>query len=212
MVPRDVQQTSLQDSPGIQTKIVPLRKLARELSSELDHPWDMAQAFANWIPKHIQPQIGSYTSVETALKTQRGDCEEMAGLFVALCRAVNIPARLVWVPNHVWAEFYLVDKAPTGHWIPSHTACYSWFGFNGAHELVLQKGDRFDVPERPGFFRLLEDWTRYQGRRPKIHYTATLTPLPAESDMDAGPGARSKDEKGEWIVTGDHPLNRYIRR
>ena len=88
MVPRDVQQTSLQDSPGIQTKIVPLRKLARELSSELDHPWDMAQAFANWIPKHIQPQIGSYTSVETALKTQRGDCEEMAGLFVALCRAV----------------------------------------------------------------------------------------------------------------------------
>ena len=67
--------------------------------------------------------------MHTALKERRGDCEEMAGIFVALCRHCDIPARLVWVPNHNWAEFYLTDDQGEGHWIPAHTACYHWFGW-----------------------------------------------------------------------------------
>ncbi len=164
------------------------------------------------MPKNIKPQIGTYTSVSTALETLRGDCEEMAGVFVALCRAVGIPARLVWIPNHTWAEFFLVDADKHGHWIPAHTACYSWFGWNGVHELVLQKGDRVQVPERHRQLRLLEDWTRYSGRRPQIRYTAELKPLPDSPDGDPGPGARRKDEKGEWKVVGDHTFNKYVRR
>jgi transglutaminase-like putative cysteine protease len=50
-----------------------------------------------------------------ALKTERGDCSEYADLFVAACRACNIPARTVFGmvtdyvknPAHAWAEFYL---------------------------------------------------------------------------------------------------------
>ena len=72
----------------------------------------------------------------------------MSAVFVALCRAAGIPARLVWIPNHNWAEFYLTDKDGKGHWIPAHTACYFWFGWTGVHELVLQKGDRIRLPER----------------------------------------------------------------
>jgi hypothetical protein len=210
--PADVRMAYLQDSPGIQTKIKPLRDLAAELSRGSKHPWDRAQAFADWVPKNIRPQIGSYTSVSAALETRRGDCEEMAGVFVALCRAVNIPARLVWIPNHTWAEFYLVDSQKRGHWIPAHTACYPWFGWNGVHELVLQKGDRVQVPERHKQMRLLEDWTRYAGRRPTIRYTADLKPLADSEGGDPGPGARRKDEKGEWKVVGEHTLNRYVRR
>jgi len=211
-VPADVRRGYLQDSPGIQTRIKPLRDLAADLSRASKHPWDRAQAFADWVPKNIRPQICSYTSVGAALETRRGDCEEMAGVFVALCRAVNIPARLVWIPNHTWAEFYLVDADKRGHWIPAHTACYPWFGWNGVHELVLQKGDRIQVPERHKQLRLLEDWTQYTGRKPHIRYTAELKPLPAESEGDPGPGTRSKDEKGEWKVVGQHAMNRYVRR
>ena len=211
-IPAEVRQRYLQDSPGIQTRDPNVRKLARELAGELKHPWELAQAFAAWIPKHIRPQIGSYTSVTAAVRDRRGDCEEMAGLFVALCRAMQIPARLVWVPNHAWAEFYLVDHDGAGHWIPAHTACYFWFGWNGAHELVLQKGDRVEVPERRDHFRLLEDWIQYVGRKPRVTYTGQLVPEPASEGEDAGPGARTKQASGEWQVTGDHPLDRYVRR
>ncbi len=212
-VPPEVRKNFLQDSPGIQTRSKQVRQLAAELTEGTPkHPWDLAKTFAEWIPQHIKPQMGSYTSVTAALDDRRGDCEEMAGVFVALCRSVGIPARLVWIPNHTWAEFFLMDHDGREHWIPAHTACYSWFGWNGAHELVLQKGDRIQLPERRKTVRLLADWTQWSGASPQVSYKAELTPLPSEPGGDAGPGARRKDDQGEWKVVGGHPLDRYVRR
>jgi hypothetical protein len=211
-VPKNIRGLALQDSPGIQTRAAPVRELAKQLSEGKYHPWDKVTAFAKWVPRNIRPQLGSYTSVLAALKNKLGDCEEMSAVFVALCRAIDIPARLVWIPNHNWAEFYLVDKTGKGHWIPAHTACYFWFGWTGAHELVLQKGDRIDVPETRGKERLLGDWIRYMGRKPKVRYIGNLKPLPPSEDQDAGPGARSKNEVGDWQIVGKHKLDRYMRR
>lgn len=212
-VPPEVRKTYLQDSPGIQVRSRQVRTLAAELTSGTPkHPFEQAKTFAEWVPKNITPQIGAYTSVTAALDDRRGDCEEMAGVFVALCRSVGIPARLVWVPNHNWAEFYLTDNDGKGHWIPAHTACYSWFGYNGAHELVLQKGDRVMLPEKRKQVRLLADSMRYSGSAPKVRYLAELTPLADDTGGDPGPGARRKDAKGEWQVVGNHELDRYVRR
>jgi hypothetical protein len=211
-VPPDVRRTYLGDSPGIQTRCPEIRALCEELSRGREHPWDRAARFAQWIVKNIRPQIGRFTSVEQALLNRCGDCEEMSAVFVALCRSAGIPARLVWVPNHNWAEFYLQDAQGQGHWIPVHLACYSWFGWTGAHELVLQKGDRLQVPERKGYFRLLEDWMRWMGKRPAVRYQAELTPQPCAPGADPGPGSRRKAASGEWQVVGAHPLNRYVRR
>lgn len=209
--PVEVRRSSLQDSPGIQTSSGEVRKLAAELVGQLTHPWDRATAFWQWVRRNIRPQIGSYTSVVAAIEKRLGDCEEMAGVFTALCRHVGIPARLVWVPNHAWAEFYLTDNEGRRHWIPAHTACYSWFGWTGAHELVIQKGDRIESPEQHRQVRLLEDWMQWQGRKPRAKYIAELTPLPESEGADAGPGARRKEETGEWKVVGSHPLNKYMR-
>jgi len=209
--PVDVRRSSLQDSPGIQTSSGEVRKLAAELIGQVTHPWDRATTFWHWVRKNIRPQIGSYTSVVAAIEKRLGDCEEMAGVFTALCRHVGIPARLVWVPNHIWAEFYLTDSDGKGHWIPAHTACYSWFGWTGAHELVIQKGDRVESPEQHTRVRLLEDWMQWQGRKPRARYVAELTPLPESEGKEAGPGARRKDENGEWKVVGTHPMDRYTR-
>lgn len=53
----------------------------------------------------------------SALRTRSGVCEDYAALFVALCRAAGIPARMVFgityntesgkQENHAWAEFFL---------------------------------------------------------------------------------------------------------
>ena len=210
--PAAIAQTYLRDSPGIETGSREVRTLVAKLHETKQHPWDEAAKFCQWVRENIRPQLGRYTSVVQALQTQQGDCEEMAGVMIALCRAIGIPARLVWVPNHAWAEFYLVDHEGRGRWIPAHTAAYPWFGFTGAHELVLQKGDRLRVPEKAKLYRLLEDWNQWSGARPEVRYRAELTPVAEQDGADPGPGARSKSPQGEWLVVGEHPLDRYVRR
>lgn len=208
---RAIRKAFLQSSPGIQTAGAEVKRIAAELSAGLEHPWDKAQAFHAWVPKHIKARIGDYTSVTAAIKNGEGDCEERSATLVALCRAVGIPARLVWVPNHNWSEIYLHDHEGKGHWIPVHTSCYPWFGWVGAHELVLQKGDRVKVPERLTYFRLLEDWAQWAGAKPAVRWTAELEPLPPRDGEDPGPGARSKNAQGQWLVTGQHELNKHMR-
>lgn len=211
--PHDVVNMYLGDSPGIQTRIKEVRQLLDQLRGDTKHPWDLAKKFAEWVPRNIKPLIRPYTSVTAALDDRQGACAEMSAVFVALCRAAGIPARLVWVPDHNWAEFYLMDERHEGHWIPAHTACYFWFGWTGAHELVLQKGDRLKMPDRGNrLFRLQDDWMRWAGRRPEVRYIAELTPLASTPDGDPGPGARAKMASGEWKVVGKHPLDQYLRR
>ena len=189
-----------------------VRKLAEQLTDESVHPWDKVQSFAVWTTRNIRPKMGSYLGVVRCLEMKLGDCEDMAALMVALCRASGIPARLVWVPNHNWIEFYLEDQKRRGHWIPVHTAAYFWFGWTGAHELVIQKGDRIPVPERRKSFRLQEDWMQWQGRRPRVSYVAQLKPVAKDTGTDPGPGAREKIASGEWKLSGSHPLDRLARR
>lgn len=208
---KEFRKQYLLDSPGIQASIRPVRNVVEEIASQLEHPWDKAKAFHSWVREHIVGRPQNYTSVTEALKKRIGDCEERAATFVAFCRAAGIPARLVWVPNHNWAEFYLVDEQGKGHWIPAHTAGYSWFGWTGAHELLLQKGDRIEVPEKGKRERLLADWVQWKGARPKIRFIAELTPVPTDAVADGGPGARRKDESGEWKRIGKHPLDPYGR-
>lgn len=59
----------------------------------------------------------------TAAKCKKGDCTEYSDLFVALCRAKNIPARVATgftvrpddvPPRHHWAEVYLQEYG----WVP----------------------------------------------------------------------------------------------
>ncbi len=211
-VPSEIRKKFLQNSPGVETSSREVQDLVKKLASTKEHPWDQAKRFAEWSQEHIRAKLGSYTSVVAAIRDGVGDCEERSAVFVALCRAVGIPARIVWIPNHNWSEFFLSDEQGTGHWIPVHTACYPWFGWVGAHELILQKGDRVYVPERRKQFRLLDDWARWLGAAPKTHWQGELTPLANELEGDPGPGARRKDSKGEWVVTGSHPYDRYMRR
>ena len=201
----------LADSPGIKASVKSVRQLAKKIVGDQAHPWEKAQRFYKWVWENIKGVPGDYTSVKQALKKRVGDCEERAGVFIALCRAEKIPARLVWIPNHSWAEFCLLDESGKPHWIPAHTAAYSWFGWTGAHELVLQKGDRIWLPEKRKSVRLLADWSRWRGARPDAVYTATLKPV-AESEKDPGPGSRNKTKTGEWKLIGKHPDDRYMRR
>jgi hypothetical protein len=84
-----------------------------------------------------------------ALKDKTGDCEELTSLFIAICRASDIPARTVHVQGHCYPEFYLQDDEGQGHWFPCQAAGSEAFGGIPEHRPIWQKGDNFRAPERP---------------------------------------------------------------
>jgi hypothetical protein len=82
------------------------------------------QAIADWIHDHVDYQVGSTQSTTTACEVflgRVGVCRDFAHLGVTLCRALNIPARLV-VGYAVFAEpppdFHAIFEAYVGHrWV-----------------------------------------------------------------------------------------------
>lgn len=56
------------------------------------------EAIARWVHDHVRFQTGASTTSTTALDTladRRGVCRDFAHLLIAICRAINIPARFV---------------------------------------------------------------------------------------------------------------------
>lgn len=202
--PESIVKQALGNSPGIRPDLAALQRLVESIASKHDHPWTIAEKFFKWARASIEGRPGAYTSIQEALKTKVGDCEERAGVFVALCRAAGIPARLVLVPNHCWAEFCLMDNDGIAQWIPAHTAAYDWFGWTGTHELVLQKGDRIWQPGSDKTVRLITDWYSFAGRKPVIEYTGELRPV-------EGPGKRTKNANGGWDLVREHVEDRFLR-
>lgn len=200
----------LGNSPGIDSNSKEVHRLSKDLIDGVKHPYDWAKKFQTWVFENIKGRPMKYTSVTKAIRNGIGDCEERAGTFVALCRSVGIPARLVWVPNHAWAEFCLYDNENKPVWIPAHTAAYNWFGWTGAHELVLQKGDRITLPNKGKKVRLVSDWLTWQGAKPIVRFRAAIKPV-GETTESAGPGERNKNRIGKWVLTGSHPDNKYLR-
>lgn len=202
--------TWLGNSPGIDTNSKEVNQLSKDLINGVEHPFDWAKKFQTWVFENIKGRPMKYTSVTKAIRNGVGDCEERAGTFVALCRSVGIPARLVWVPNHAWAEFCLFNNESKPVWIPAHTAAYNWFGWTGAHELVLQKGDRITLPNKGKKVRLVSDWLTWQGAKPIVRFRAAIKPV-GDTAESAGPGERNKNRIGKWVLTGSHPDNKYMR-
>ena len=82
----------------------------------------------------------------------------MTSLFVALCRNARVPARMVWIPEHCYPEFYLEDADGNGHWFPCQAAGTRQFGRMDEYRPVLQKGDRFKVPEKRAPMRYVSEF------------------------------------------------------
>ncbi|MBA4030762.1 MAG: transglutaminase family protein [Planctomyces sp.] len=73
-----------------------LSRLAWDLFGGIPHPYDKVLAIVDWIHDNVEYVIGSTDSETSAYDTvtqRTGVCRDFAHLGIALCRALNIPAR-----------------------------------------------------------------------------------------------------------------------
>jgi hypothetical protein len=131
-------------SPKIETQNAAIRKIAKETGAEQKTAWGRVQALYDYTRDHVKYQTGGQPrGAAGCLKDGVGDHDDMSALFIALCRAADIPARTVWVPEFSYAEFYLVDKKGEGHWLPCSPGGGRAFGEIQDTRPILEKGDNF---------------------------------------------------------------------
>ncbi len=111
----------VQSEPFIESNHEKIKSIARKYSSHT--PLNKVLSFLKYVKDNIKyvPQDGDY-GAGFAIENNIGDCTEFASLFVSLCRAASVPARMTtsivlsefegWV-YHAQAEFF-----SNGIWIP----------------------------------------------------------------------------------------------
>lgn len=174
LIPEKVdRQTSiyLGHSPGIEARNPKIKKLAEEITAGHEGAWAQVRAIYDWVREKVEYVEGPFKGALAALRNEKGDCEEISSLFIAICRAHGVPARTVWVPGHCYPEFYLVDDQGQGYWFPCQAAGAEAFGGIPEHRPVLQKGDNFRDPQRPRESqRYLAEHLTGAGGKPKVKF------------------------------------------
>ena len=149
------------NSPYIDATHGRIKAASRELAEmEAENDWQRVEQIYDYVREKVEYVEGSLKNASEALTDGRGDCEEMTSLFVALCRNARIPARMVWIPDHCYPEFYLEDSEGNGYWFPCQAAGTRQFGRMDEYRPVLQKGDRFKVPEKKIPVRYVSEFFR----------------------------------------------------
>jgi hypothetical protein len=136
-------------SPYVETRDPKIVRFAREAAGDREG-WRRVEAIYDAVREKVEYRNGDLKGARRALADGWGDCEELTCLFIAAARSQGIPARTVWVEGHCYPEFYLEDAAGTGCWHPCQAAGTRAFGAMPDQLPILQKGDSFRDPDRPG--------------------------------------------------------------
>ncbi len=121
--PAEIQQYLL-PTENIQSNAPEIRSLARRLTQNATNDFEKVAALAIWVNENVEYDEGYADENKDALwvlKNRRGVCAEYTTLFIALARAIGIPARYAHVyafgkngwESHAIAEVYVGDR-----WIP----------------------------------------------------------------------------------------------
>ena len=139
----------LRPSPYIESRHTSIVRLMRE-TTQGKEGWEKVESIYDVVRQRVEYRNGELKGAARALKDGWGDCEELTCLFIAMARAAGIPARTVWVEGHCYPEFYLVCPEANGYWYPCQAAGARAFGSMPDLLPILQKGDSFRDPDRPG--------------------------------------------------------------
>ncbi|MEM2385863.1 MAG: transglutaminase-like domain-containing protein, partial [Candidatus Bathyarchaeia archaeon] len=158
---------------------------AHEIVGQEMDPHKKALLIYNFVIEHLRYEVQKEEKGALwALENGVGDCSEYSYLFVALCRAAGIPARIqagfafhkdseVMEDGHMWAEYYLEKYG----WIPVDAAWKMFDQIDYRHMSSIQS-----IPEIP-YANYIFNQT--SGKRPSDKQTAQLKPASPSSFHDS---------------------------
>ncbi|MGH7471057.1 MAG: transglutaminase-like domain-containing protein, partial [Longimicrobiales bacterium] len=109
----------LGSTPLIQVQHPEIVRTARQIADGSSDPVRVAERLNEWVYRQLAKNVTlSVPSAEQVLRARQGDCNEHTVLYVALARALGLPARtavgLVHVRGrfyyHAWPEVWLADR------------------------------------------------------------------------------------------------------
>ncbi len=172
----------LGSSPLIESRSTLIKSRAKQITAGQSGGWNVARAIHDWVQDNIEFTNTPLKGALATIRAKEGNNEDLTNTFIALCRESKIPARIVWVPEYCYAEFYLENGEGEGVWIPCELKEKTVFGAIGSDHIILQKGDNIRVPEKKEPQRFVAEFlTGKTGRglgRPGVRFVRQL--LPAE--------------------------------
>ncbi len=106
-----------QDTSQIQSNHPMIKMLAKELKADERDPWKVALSINLWVYSNLEKKLTDAFTAVDALNSRKGECQSHTNLFVALARAVGIPAKVVnglvyskeykGFMYHAWPEVYV---------------------------------------------------------------------------------------------------------
>lgn len=174
-VPREV-KISLGASEGINHRYSKIRKQVDEIVGQEENAWKQVELLYDWVRKNILLNREKPEGAVAAFRAGEGCAEDAVSLFIAFCRAHDVPARFVWVEGHQYAEFYLEDDEGVGHWFPAQIVGNRDFGSMSDPVIILQRGDNIKVPEKSNRQKYVAEFLvgKARGSRPKVKFHRQL--------------------------------------
>lgn len=175
--PKDVRR-HLGISPYINSRHREIRRKTLEVVKDHETAWAQIEAIYDWVRDNIETTNARLKGANETLDDGEGTAEDVVNLFVAMCRAHRVPARIVWVQGHYYPEFYLQDKDGDGHWFPCQVAGNRDFGGMSEVRPILQRGDNIKVPEKKEPYRYVPELVKGAagGGRPRVKFIRELMP------------------------------------
>jgi len=149
-LPKDI-RPYLGPSPRIESQNGKFKALAKELAKKSADrtAWEQVETIYQWVRENVKHEDVESQGAVRALKARTAEHQDLTRIFIALCRASEVPARTVWIPKFCYPEFYLEDSDGEGYWFPCQMVGEAVFGGMPDHRPILQKGDNFRPPNRP---------------------------------------------------------------
>jgi len=108
-----------------------LLEKARKITEGSKDSWEAAVRLSQWVAENIAYEIPGGMTARKTYDMRKGECGAHSILLAGFCRALGIPARVVWgcmyIPNmggafgqHAWSEIWMGDAG----WIPVDSTAY----------------------------------------------------------------------------------------
>ena len=134
-----------------------IKEKAFDIAKQESNPYLQAKKIFDWVIGNMTYQTTDDDSqyLKINYKELKGDCGSFSRVFVALCRALGVPARSVicrWFTEsgHVWAEVLI----PPYGWIPVDTSVAYFMvpGANKFDERSLAFMENIGIPRKDPYF------------------------------------------------------------